>query len=69
MTSGPHSYSATINATKGIATKADVLESIRQDMNQESANELLGRQGHLLLSVVVTVILPLKRDLVVFDVR
>jgi len=45
------------------------LESIRQDMNQESANELLGRQGHLLLSVVVTVILPLKRDLIVFDIQ
>ena len=54
-------------AEKAIVT--DALKSLRQDMNQKSPNELVGRQGHGLLPVIVTVILPMKRDPILFNVE
>src|ERR1051326_86979 len=38
-------------------------------MQQESPNELVGRQGHFFGLALVTIVLPLKADLTVFDVE
>jgi len=44
---------------------ADADESRRQHMQQESAQELVDRQGHQTLLVVVSGITPAKRDHVI----
>jgi hypothetical protein len=49
-----------------VAEKAeisDAVKSVRQHMDQEAADELLSREGHRLLAVVVPVILPVESDL------
>jgi hypothetical protein len=43
----------------------DPLKSAGQNMQQETANELIVVQAHHLLSRFVTVILPVKADLVI----
>jgi len=47
------------------AVVADTLEAVGQDMQQETANELLGLQCHGLLPVVMAIISPMKADLAV----
>jgi hypothetical protein len=49
------------------AVVADTLESLRQDVEQKATDELVCRQSHGFLLVVVTVVLPLKTDLPVLD--
>ena len=41
---------------------ADACKSARQDVQQESADKFFRRERHRLLSVMVSVILPLERD-------
>ena len=48
---------------------ADALKAIRQEMQEKTSNELLGRQRHGLMSIVVPVILPVKTNLIVVDVN
>ena len=43
------------------------MEPVRQHMNQEAADEFLGREGHRLLTVSVPVVFPVKSDLAVVD--
>ena len=51
------------------AVVADLLESPRQHMHEEAANELLVRKGHLLAGITVTVVLVPERDRVICHVR
>lgn len=48
---------------------ANAVESTGQNMEQESSDELLGRQRHSFLLIVVAVIPPLELDLPVFDIQ
>src|SRR3954469_22588607 len=43
---------------------ADAMKAVRQGMQQETPNELIGRQGHHLALVVMPVIAPAKADLI-----
>ena len=45
-----------------IAVVADAMEAVRQDVEQEAADELVGAKGHHLLLVVVAIILPAEAD-------
>jgi hypothetical protein len=45
------------------AEVADANESLGQDVEEESAQELIGGDGHHLLLAAVSVVLPAKRDL------
>src|SRR5208283_908570 len=45
------------------AVVPDAMKPVRQHMDQEAADELLGREGHRLLAVVIPVILPAEADL------
>ena len=45
------------------------MESTGQNVEQESPNELLRRERHSFLLIVVTIVLPLKLNLTVFDVH
>ena len=45
----------------------DALEPIRQDVQQEAPDELVGVEGHDFLPVVVAVVFPAKGDAVVID--
>lgn len=47
------------------AIVADAMEAIRQHMDQEPADELIALQGHCLLAVPVTIVLPAETDLAV----
>jgi hypothetical protein len=42
------------------AVMADAMESVRQGVKKEAANELVGIEGHNLRLIVVTIILPTK---------
>jgi hypothetical protein len=44
---------------------ADAMEPVRQDMDQETADELRAIERHRLLAVAVPVILPAEADLAV----
>src|SRR5208282_966558 len=43
----------------------DAMKPVRQDVDQEAANELIGIQGHDLLAVAIAVVLPPEPDLAV----
>src|SRR5437879_6252709 len=45
-----------------IAVVADAMEAVRQNVEQEAADELVGAKGHHLLLVVVAIILPAEAD-------
>src|SRR5208283_4276707 len=52
--------------TMAIAEEAEVpdaVKSVRQHMDQEATDDLLGREGHRLPAVVISVVLPAKADL------
>jgi len=51
------------------AVVADALEAVGQHMEQETANEFVGLQGHDFLPVVITVILPEEGDRAVLHVE
>src|SRR5438477_327050 len=40
----------------------DAMEAVRQNVEQEAADELVGAKGHHLLLVVVAIILPAEAD-------
>src|ERR1700722_17943610 len=42
----------------------DAVKPVRQHMDQKAPDELLTREGHYLLAVVISVILPAEADLV-----
>src|SRR3954454_19015895 len=42
---------------------ADAMKAVRQGVQQETSNELIGRQGHHLALVVMPIIAPAKADL------
>ena len=48
---------------------ANAVESAGENMEQESSDELLGRERHSFLLIVVAVIPPLELDLPVFDIQ
>ena len=48
---------------------ANFLESIGKNVNQESADELIGGKGHRFVAIAVTIILPLETDLIVGDIE
>lgn len=50
------------------AVVADAMEALGQDVQQEAANELVGRNGHDLLPIAVPVVLPAETHGVVLDV-
>src|SRR5689334_18704092 len=43
---------------------ADAMKAMRQGVQQETPNELIGRQGHHLALVVMPIITPAKADLI-----
>src|SRR4051794_11636451 len=45
----------------------DAVESIRQHMDQEAADEFIGRERHRLLTVGISIVFPVKADLAVVD--
>src|SRR5438105_14555893 len=45
-----------------IAVVADAMEAVRQNVEQEAADELVGAKGHHLLLIVVAIILPAEAD-------
>ena len=49
------------------AEVADAVEVFGQDMEQEAADELFGREGHGLEAAVMTVVPPTETDLTVLD--
>jgi len=50
------------------AVVADAVKAFGQSMQQESADELVGRQGHDLGLVVMAIVFPAKGDLIVVDI-
>lgn len=48
---------------------ADTVKAGRQNVQQEAADELLGREGRGLVSIAVAVVLPLEGDVSVLDVE
>ena len=48
---------------------ADAHETVRQDVDQEAANKLVGLQGHRLFSVAIFSISVAQGDFSVFDSR
>src|ERR1700722_13239788 len=48
---------------------ADPLQSLRQDVQQEAADELVGLEGHSLLSVVVSVVFPAEGHCPIVDIE
>ena len=40
---------------------ANALESVGQDVEQETPDELIGRQGHRFVLVAIPIVLPLER--------
>src|SRR3984957_18877725 len=60
--------SGQLPGTMAVAEEAivpDAMKPVRQHMDQEAADELLGREGHRLLAVVVPIILPAETNLTV----
>ena len=49
------------------AVVADAVESTGKNVEEESPDELLGRESHGLLLIVVTIVPPVEADLPVFD--
>src|ERR1700686_823437 len=47
------------------AEVTDAVKPVRQHMDQEAADELVSRESHGLLTVVIAIILPSKADLAV----
>ena len=47
---------------------ANAVESARQDMKQESPDELVRREGHGFLLIVVAIVLPIEFHSAVFDI-
>src|SRR6266404_3802786 len=47
----------------------DALQSLRQDVQQEAADELVGLEGHGLSGAVVAVVLPAESDFPVLDLQ
>ena len=47
---------------------ANAVESRRQDVKQESPDELVCREGHGLLLIVVAVVPPIELHMTVFDI-
>src|SRR5437660_12127067 len=47
---------------------ANAVESTGENMEEESPDELLGRERHDFLLIVVAVVAPVERDLPVFDI-
>lgn len=45
------------------------MESAGENVEQESPDELLGRESHSFLLIVVAVVPPVERDLPVFDIH
>ena len=54
-------------AKKTVVT--DALKTVRQDMEQEAANEVVGLQGHDFLPVVMAIIFPAKTDPAVVNTK
>ena len=48
---------------------ADPLQSLRQDVQQEAADELVRRESHGLLGVVVAIVLPAEGDGPIIDME
>ena len=48
---------------------ANAVESTGQNVEEESPDELLGREGHDFLLIVVAVVPPVELDLPVFDIQ
>jgi len=48
---------------------ANAVESTGENVEEESPDELLGRERHDFLLIVVAVVAPIERDLPVFDIR
>lgn len=48
---------------------ADALKAVREDMEQEAANEFVGFQSHYLFLLVMTVIFAVKSEPAVVDVE
>src|SRR4051794_28746752 len=46
---------------------ADAVEAVRENMDQEPADELVGGQGHRAVVAVLPVVLPAEADLAVVD--
>src|SRR4051812_11996724 len=46
---------------------ADAVEAVREDMDQEPADKLIGGQGHRAVMAVLPVVLPAEADLAVVD--
>lgn len=51
------------------AVVPDALETVRQDIRQETANEFVGFQRHAFLLVAMPIIFPAKTHLAVVDVE
>jgi hypothetical protein len=51
------------------AVVANAVESTGENMEEESPDELLGRESHDFLLIVVAVVPPLELDLPVFDIH
>jgi hypothetical protein len=50
------------------AEVSNAMEAVRQGVQQEAADELVGRQLHDFYRVVVSVILPGEPDMIVVDI-
>ena len=46
---------------------ADADQALGQNMDQESAQKLIGRKGHDLLLAAVCIVLPAKRDSIILE--
>jgi hypothetical protein len=51
------------------AIVANALKTIREEMEQKSANELIGGQRYRFQPIIVAVILPVESDLGIFDIE
>src|SRR6185437_7062211 len=51
------------------AIVTNALQPLRQDVEQEATDELVGLEGHSLLGIVVPVVLPFESDPPVVDVQ
>lgn len=50
------------------AVVADAVESTGEHVEEESPDELSGRDGHNLLLIIVSIVPPFEADLPVFDI-
>ena len=59
-----------ITATPAVGEQAEVADAdqpLRQNVDEESAQELISRDGHDLLLAAVGIVLPAERDALVFE--